>query len=45
MVRNKLDATEAELDELMEMMNASSDPGGVNYDDLLSFYTAQSLRR
>lgn len=38
MGRNHLDCTEAELDELMEIMNTSNDDRGVCYDDLLQFY-------
>jgi Ca2+-binding EF-hand superfamily protein len=42
--RIKLQCTDAELDELMEVMNSSSDDRGVCFEDLLQFYQAQRRR-
>ncbi len=42
--RSKLQCTDAELDELMEVMNSSSDDRGVCFEDLLQFYQAQRRR-
>ena len=42
--RIKLQCTDAELDELMEVMNSSSDDRGVCFEDLLQFYQGQRRR-
>jgi Ca2+-binding EF-hand superfamily protein len=36
--QSKVKCTEAELDELWEMMNGSDDARGISYDDLNDFY-------